>query len=382
MSGVQYHQNPQEAPTDEQVHCEFCTKSVDAGYVADLLPSGAVSPSEEYFNGMEVEAPLRPPGHFQHKPCNSSPVGLQDSSFWPNQVVLVPIASPMHCLLLPTIAAPVVSYSTPAAVPEPPWRPLANQSSLSQPGVAAALACFSRVQGHVWELSQDSSGCWDVQKAIEEATHLPEKLKEEILFSILVEMRGQICRAMQDPRANFVLQRLVESSGPSCLRVVADEVAVEDGDQIRQLAQHKYACRVLEKMFGRCQCQKMGDYVRGIATILVRDLEILAVDRYGNYVARCLLEIPQIFPEMVKRLRDSLDVVIRSFFGPNVLYFAMLQEEKVHGCTLVRELAARDDLILVLVQTQQKGCSCKRQSANQQVCAKCRANQILELISR
>lgn len=382
MSGVQYHQNPQEAPTDEQVHCTFCTKSVDAGYVADLLPSGAVSPSEEYFNGMEVAAPTRPPGHFQHKPCNNSPVGQQDLSFWPTQVVLVPIASPMHCLFLPTIATPVVPCHTPAALQETSWSPSASQCLQSQPGVAATMAYLNRIQGHVWQLSQDSSGCWDVQKAIEEASHLPEKVKEEILCSVLMEMRGQICSAMQDPRANFVLQRLVESSGPSCLRIVADEVAAQDSGQIRQLAQHKYACRVLEKMFVRCQWHKMDDYVRGIATTLARDLEILAVDRYGNYVVRCLLEIRQIFPEMVKRLRDSLDVVIRSFFGPNVLYFAMLQEEKVHGCTLVRELGARDDLILVLMQTQQKGCSCKRQSANQQVCAKCRANQILELITR
>ena len=62
--------------------------------------------------------------------------------------------------------------------------------------------------GRVWELSQDSKGCRDVQLALEQAG-------EDLRRLIVAEVAGHVLDAMRCPHANHVLQKCITSSRPA-----------------------------------------------------------------------------------------------------------------------------------------------------------------------
>ena len=61
--------------------------------------------------------------------------------------------------------------------------------------------------GRVWELSQDSKGCREVQLAIEEAS-------DDVRRGLLAEIAGHVLDAMRCPHANHVLQKCITCSRP------------------------------------------------------------------------------------------------------------------------------------------------------------------------
>ena len=66
---------------------------------------------------------------------------------------------------------------------------------------------MTNLAGRVWELSQDSKGCRDVQLAIEQAT-------DELRRLLVAEVAGHVLDAMRCPHANHVLQKCITSSRP------------------------------------------------------------------------------------------------------------------------------------------------------------------------
>ena len=67
---------------------------------------------------------------------------------------------------------------------------------------------MTNLTGRVWELSQDSKGCRDVQLAIEQAT-------DDFRRVLVAEVAGHVLDAMRCPHANHVLQKCITSSRPA-----------------------------------------------------------------------------------------------------------------------------------------------------------------------
>ena len=80
-----------------------------------------------------------------------------------------------------------------------------EQSNLT--GCCARETSSSLLTGRVWELSQDSKGCREVQQAIEEAS-------DDVRCSLVAELCGHVLDAMRCPHANHVLQKCITCSRP------------------------------------------------------------------------------------------------------------------------------------------------------------------------
>eukprot|EP00928_Gymnodinium_smaydae_P072805 TRINITY_DN5609_c0_g2_i1.p1 TRINITY_DN5609_c0_g2~~TRINITY_DN5609_c0_g2_i1.p1 ORF type:complete len:697 (+),score=198.37 TRINITY_DN5609_c0_g2_i1:115-2205(+) len=155
-----------------------------------------------------------------------------------------------------------------------------------------AAAETEDVLGNVWKLSQETDGCWTVQRALEKAEGEEERLK------IASELAGHVWEALQHPHANFVLQKCITTLHPQSVQFIIDEI-IESGSA-SLAARSRCGCRVVQRLLEYCS--------RAQTAALSEDLLSRAMPtcqhRFGRYVMQCLVEHGS--RHHVRRLADIL----------------------------------------------------------------------------
>lgn len=157
-----------------------------------------------------------------------------------------------------------------------------GSTSILEEGRVAASgehAIDPSIRGRVWELSQQSIGCREVQRGFD--CHQNKADKARLAF----ELRGHVLEALVCPYANHVLQKCINSLQPSDLQFIIDELLSVPG-AVERSAMHKYGCRIVQRLLEACPSNQ----VAGMAETLVSKADLLIQHAYGNYVMQCLLQ--------------------------------------------------------------------------------------------
>lgn len=152
--------------------------------------------------------------------------------------------------------------------------------------------------GRVWALSQDARGCREVQEALGD-----ESLSETQREAIAAELRGHVLEAAVCPHANFVLQKCIVALKPEAVQFIVSEIP---SHSVTSLAQSRYGCRILQRLFERCHRSQ----VHALVESVLADIVAIAQSPYGNYVVQNLLDSPGADAEqrcrLVQLLRDAV----------------------------------------------------------------------------
>lgn len=138
----------------------------------------------------------------------------------------------------------------------------------------------SDVGGQVWRMSRDAEGSRAVQQALHEA-----RTDEERML-LAEELRGHVWEATKCPHANHVLQKCIISMRPQALQFIIDEFCEDGKGGPVAVANHKFGCRVLERLIEHCPQSQVAKLVDLLAPSAVS----LASNPYGNYVMQHLIE--------------------------------------------------------------------------------------------
>lgn len=137
--------------------------------------------------------------------------------------------------------------------------------------------CFSNC---VWELSRDAAGSRQVQKAIDRASNDAERA------AIASQLRGHVWQALECWNANHVLQKCISSLRPQAAQFVIDEIMSRGPGSGAYAAQHRFGCRVVERLLEHCAPEQVGPLVDD----LLENGSQLCSDQYGNFVVQHVLE--------------------------------------------------------------------------------------------
>lgn len=143
---------------------------------------------------------------------------------------------------------------------------------------ASASSSSPSINGRVWALSQDEAGCRLVQSALEESTDCERG-------AIARELMGKVWNAIHCANANHVLQKCIMTMRPADAQFIIDELMLVNGRPC-QAAQHKYGCRILQRLLEHCR----SDQVRPLVECLLRDSVPLSRHQYASYVMLQVLE--------------------------------------------------------------------------------------------
>lgn len=182
----------------------------------------------------------------------------------------------------------------------------------------------AKMKNLVHELSMQMYACRVVQKALDHV--LVEQQRE-----IIDELKPHIMRIVQDQNGNHVVQKIISMAKDDDEFVAF--VMTSFSGQIKTLAGHTYACRVIQRLL-----EKKDETIR---RQLMKEIHACApqliVDQYGNYVAQHIIEHPTTLPEdrrrIIQLVCEDPVALSRHKFASNVV-------EKViqHGTTEERRI--------------------------------------------
>ncbi|CAE7408250.1 APUM1 [Symbiodinium necroappetens] len=196
--------------------------------------------------------------------------------------------------------------------------------------------------GRVWELSQDSKGCRDVQLALEQAG-------EDLRRLIVAEVAGHVLDAMRCPHANHVLQKCITSSRPADCQFIIDEIMACNGF-VELAARHKYGCRIIQRLLERCSTAQ----VECVANAILSDVSGIARHPYGNYVLQNLLEhgTPAHRHKLAEELRKEIVPICQDSFGSAVVAAALSQLCKEDAISLARAIVQEQGLLTFMAHAR------------------------------
>lgn len=163
--------------------------------------------------------------------------------------------------------------------------------------------------GHICELSLHVYGCRVVQKLIDNLTDIK---------SIVAELESHIGELIESPNGNHVIQRCIDKDiDKGFLLKEFDKNCVE-------LAQQRYGCRVLQRLFEVCSEEETWS----IYLQIIQSIELLINDKYGNYVVQHLIETQN------KKKDEIFDFIIKNSFELSKDKFSSNVVEKcVNNCS-------------------------------------------------
>jgi hypothetical protein len=192
---------------------------------------------------------------------------------------------------------------------------------------------------HVWQLSQDPQGTFEVQKAIDECSNDDQRI------ALANELRGHVFEATRCPHANHVLRKVITTL-PSCASdFIILELINHGKEGVIETAKHRYGCRILEGLLRQCTEGQLG----GMVGYLLADPS-LYTHMYGNFVMQRLLEQPHSCTNFRLRqcLHDHLAVVATSFYGSAVLRKALLHCDDIERLRLARSITSTRGLLAAI----------------------------------
>jgi len=176
------------------------------------------------------------------------------------------------------------------------------------------------------ELAFSAYGCRVVQKAFEVAGG-------DDRTALVDQLRGNVVKLVESPHGNHVLQKCIVELRFEAVRFVLDEIPSEE---VSSLAQHKFGCRVLQRLL-----ERHGQVSRLVEAVLA-DLIAIAQSPYGNYVVQLLLECPGVGAEQRERLLRLVEASVEELgshpFGCIVLSAALSKSPPASGLAIARAI--------------------------------------------
>jgi len=159
------------------------------------------------------------------------------------------------------------------------WQLFSAQTCASEQATLshAKRAEVASISGKVWQMSQDSAQCYEVQELLEDSG-------AKVKVAIAEELRGHICDAIRHPYANFVVQKCIETLRPEASQFIIDELM--SADNMSSVAQHKFGCRIVQRLLEYCRA----DQVFTLVQQFLSEAASLINSHYGIYVIQHLLQ--------------------------------------------------------------------------------------------
>ena len=132
----------------------------------------------------------------------------------------------------------------------------------------------------IWALSRDPQGCRQVQDALENCNNDEER------SAIADHLRGRVWAALQCRNAHHVLQKCISTMRSQAVQFIIDEIMSAGPGSGAIAAQHRFGCRVVERLLEHC----LPDQVQPLVDDLLSAGAMLCMDPFGNYVVQHLLE--------------------------------------------------------------------------------------------
>ncbi|ELQ74316.1 Translational repressor Pumilio/PUF3, RNA-binding proteins (Puf superfamily) [Trachipleistophora hominis] len=182
------------------------------------------------------------------------------------------------------------------------------------------------LEGCYKEMSVNAFGCRVVQRLLDEDVNE----ESEYYRRIADELKAHILDLVYDSNGNHVVQKIVER------KIDFENVFYND---CIQLSNHKYGCRVLQKLFEKNESST-------IINKLIDNCLDLAENQYGNYVLQHIITIKH---EYLVRVSDILSPYIFSFslhkFASNVIekIIKMCDEKQLNG--ILDDLLANNSIV-------------------------------------
>lgn len=146
--------------------------------------------------------------------------------------------------------------------------------------VGTSHVSWERLQGHVWRLSRDPSGCRLIQKALEDARGDSERAL------IASELRNRVWEALKSPHANHVLQKCISTMRPCDSQFIVDELTHPGPRAAVLAAEHQYGCRILQRLLEHFS----SDRLHLLIDNLLAEAISLCNHNYGSFLMQHLLE--------------------------------------------------------------------------------------------
>eukprot|EP00427_Karlodinium_veneficum_P050541 CAMPEP_0169362166 /NCGR_PEP_ID=MMETSP1017-20121227/30757_1 /TAXON_ID=342587 /ORGANISM="Karlodinium micrum, Strain CCMP2283" /LENGTH=533 /DNA_ID=CAMNT_0009459655 /DNA_START=66 /DNA_END=1667 /DNA_ORIENTATION=+ len=202
---------------------------------------------------------------------------------------------------------------------------------------------YEALGGGVWDLSKDAKGCREVQKALSECD------SEEKGIAIAVQLKGHVMDAVRCPHANHVLRKIIELLSPQCSSFIIKEILENGLDGVKEVAMHRYGCRIMEELLRVCHPTQLEDMVE----LLLADCEALCMHMYGNFVMKSVLRcaLPRQRQKLVKSIMDNLFSIGTSFYACAVLA-EVLQGDRAEGQALARMILSVTGLLSAIVKNK------------------------------
>lgn len=148
------------------------------------------------------------------------------------------------------------------------------------------------IEPHVWDLAKHDKGTLLVQKVIEGIGI------RDCHRRLVMTLRSQVDKAWQDPHANHVLAKCMQSMLPELTYFIVEELAdCHFGEVVessrKHPAKHVFGCRVLQRAlehFGGDVAEKQYPQMLKISMWIAANAFALAQDRWGNYVVQRAFE--------------------------------------------------------------------------------------------
>jgi hypothetical protein len=193
--------------------------------------------------------------------------------------------------------------------------------------------------GSIWELSKDAKGCRKVQEALDHCDCVDEGI------AIAAHFKGRVIEAIRCPHANHVLRKIIMTLPPTHSTFVIEEIVEKGLDGVREIATHRYGCRIMEELLKNCRPAQLAD----LADFLLVDSAVLCIHMYGNYVMQSLLRNASSMQrqKLVKTIIDHAVLIGSNFYGCSVLAH-VLNTSTDESHLLTRNLLSVDGLLTAM----------------------------------
>jgi len=208
---------------------------------------------------------------------------------------------------------------------------------------SAASEIPSSVEGSVWELAQHPSGSRQVQASLEDAASESERR------AIAAELMGHVVKAARCPHANHVLQKCIATMEPSSLQFLVDEMLAHGGS-LAQLAKHRYACRIVQQLLGKCEQKQVAE----IMEILLANAKALSCHPFGGYTMQHAMRCGDSAQQyrLLRILERDAGLIGRSHGGCLVVATALACSEESDRVWLARAFVQDPALLVALADSR------------------------------
>jgi len=134
----------------------------------------------------------------------------------------------------------------------------------------------------------------------------------KIQDEIMIELKSQVLKSIEDQNGNHVIQKCFETIQPDKLKFIVDVVI----NNINELAFHPYGCRVIQRILEHSSPERTMPILKKLMDNVVQLCEC----QYGNYIMQHILEKgPSTEKDMLlAALRDNIIKLSLNKFASNV----------------------------------------------------------------